>query len=59
MGAIIGACAIATLLKEGSQYRINVMPTAFGCEYKDWLYYRVDKVEGEDDKIVDCRYDIQ
>lgn len=37
-GGVIGAVAIAALLKEGSRYRINVMPSAFGCEYKDWAY---------------------
>lgn len=33
MGGIVGAMAIATLLKEGPEYRINVMPSATGCEY--------------------------
>lgn len=52
-GSLIGSCAVATLLKEGSAYRINVMPAAYDCEYKDWAYVNN---EGEND--IDCRYDI-
>lgn len=57
VGGIIGACAIATLLKEGSRYRINVMPSAWGCEYKDWKYHKEEEIDGEIFKT-DCRYDI-
>ena len=38
-GGILGATAIATLLKEGRDWRINVMPSANECEYKDWAFY--------------------
>lgn len=33
------------------------MPTAWGCEYKDWLYTKTETIEGEE-KIIDCRYEI-
>lgn len=38
IGGLLGACAVATLLKESSKFRINVMPSAFGCEYRSWTY---------------------
>ena len=53
MGGITGACAIATLLKEGPRYRINVMPSAFGCEYRRWTYESII-----DDEKINCRYDL-
>lgn len=53
VGGLLGAFAIAALLKEGADYRINVMPTAFGCEYKTWTtVYQLGN------ETVDCRYDI-
>lgn len=52
IGGIIGACAIALLLKESSDIRINVMPAAVGCEYQDWNYM------GTLTDAKDCRYDI-
>jgi hypothetical protein len=53
MGGIVGSCAIATLLKEGPRYRINVMPSAFGCEYRRWDYDT--DIDGEK---INCRYDL-
>ena len=53
----MGACAVATLLKEGSKFRINVMPAAVGCEYKSWLHHETRTVSGED-ILYDCKYDI-
>lgn len=47
----MGACCIALLLKEGRDVRINVMPSAVGCEYQDWNYV------GNANTTVDCRYD--
>jgi len=59
---MLGAFAIAALLKEGSRYRINLMPSAFGCEYKDWAYTYDEKLKNSDGTItdhpIDCRYDI-
>jgi len=57
-GGVLGAVAISALLKEGSRYRINVMPSAFGCEYKDWAYTKTETID-EEEKVYDCRYDIQ
>lgn len=53
-GGIIGATAISTLLKEGADWRINVMPAATNCEYQAWTFQRQD----ENDGLIDCRYDI-
>ena len=58
VGGLLGALAIATLLKEGSAYRINVMPSAFGCEYKPWTYENKVTVSNGTIETIDCRYDI-
>ena len=55
-GGILGATAIATLLKEGSDYRINVMPASNECEYKDWAHE--DDSQSYNKRKIDCRYDI-
>jgi glycerol uptake facilitator-like aquaporin len=58
-GGILGATGVALLLKEGSRYRINVMPASNECEYKEWSYTR-EYPEGDPyhARNIDCRYDI-
>ena len=57
MGGLIGATAVATLLKESEFERINPMPTATHCEYFDWTYQYNETIDDEV-TIYDCRYDV-
>lgn len=58
IGGLLGALAIAALLKESSKFRINVMPAAFGCEYQSWTHVVYNKTVDPPTIITDCRYDI-